>query len=146
MADSEDEIVQEWVERIPDPDRIFMRVPLQWLRPPARQLHPGVFKETEGAMSVDWERYSTAQETRDRARNPTQNGVIALVTGNVRGIEGLSVEHEPIRSNRAHTGIHGLTQPGSLPAEESKTKRRTLLFDLVTGWEIDPFETSAENG
>jgi hypothetical protein len=139
MADSENEIVQEWIEQIPDPDRIFMRVPTQWL--PARQLHPGVFRETEGAISVDWERYSSAQQTRDRARNPSQNGVIALVTGHVRGIEALSVEHEPIRSNRAHSGIHGLTQPGSLPAEESKTKRRTLLLGQVTGWEIDPFET-----
>jgi hypothetical protein len=114
-----------------------MRVPVQWL--PARQIHPGVFRETEGGMSVDWEKYSTAQETRDRARNPDQNGVIALVAVDVRGIEALSVEHEPIRSNRAHSGIHGLTRPGSLPAEESKTKRRVLLLSLVTGWEIDPF-------
>jgi hypothetical protein len=145
MADSENEIVQEWIELIPNPDRIFMRVPVQWL--PARKVQPGVFRETEGAVSVDWERYSSAQETRDRARNPSQNGVIALVTGDVRGIEGLSVEHEPIRSNRAHSGIHGLTQPGSLPAEESKTKRRLLLFGLVTGWEIDPFEKhTAESG
>jgi hypothetical protein len=141
MADSENEIVQEWIELILNPDRVFMRVPVQWLRLPAHQLHEGVFRETEGAMSVDWERYSSAQETRDRARNPRQNGVIALVTGDVRGIEGLSVEHEPIRSNRAHSGIHGMTHPGSLPAEESKTKRRALLLGLVTGWEIDPFET-----
>jgi hypothetical protein len=141
MADSENEIVQEWIELIPNPDRVFMRVPVQWLRHPAHQLHEGVFRETEGAMSVDWERYSSARETRDRARNPSQNGVIALVAGDVRGIEGLSVEHEPIRSNRAHSGIHGLTQPGSLPAEESKTKRRVLLLGLVIGWEIDPFET-----
>lgn len=141
MADSEDEIVQEWIEHIPDPDQIFMRVHVQWLRPPAHVLHAGVFRETEGAISADWEKYSTAQETRYRARNPSQNGVIALVTGNVRGIDGLSVEHEPVRSNRAHSGIHGLTQPGSLPAEESKTKRRALLLGLVTGWEIDPFGT-----
>ena len=85
MADSENEIVQEWVELIPNPDRVFMRVPVQWLRSPAHQLHEGVFRETEGAMSVDWENYSTSKETRDRARNPRQNGVIALVAGDVRG-------------------------------------------------------------
>jgi hypothetical protein len=142
MADPENEIVQEWIEHIPDPDRMFMRVHAQWLRPPARALHAGVFREIEGAISTDWEKYSSAQETRSRAKkNPSQNGVIALVAGDVRGIEGLSVEHEPIRSNRAHSGIHGLGQPGSLPAEESKTKRRVLLLGLVSGWEIDPFET-----
>lgn len=137
MADSENEIVQEWIEPIPDPDRVFMRVPVGWL--PGSQFHPGIFREIEGAISVDWEKYSTADETRGRARNPSQNGVIALVVGAVRLIESLSVEHEPILSNRAHSGIHGLTQPGALPAEESKTKRRKLLFDLVTGWVIDPF-------
>jgi hypothetical protein len=141
MADSENEIVQEWIEHIPDPDRMFMRVHVQWLQPPARALHAGVFREIEGAISTDWEKYSSTHETQGRARNPNQNGVIALVTRDVRGIEGLSVEHEPIRPNRAHSGIHGLEQPGSLPAEESKTKRRVLLLGLVSGWEIDPFET-----
>jgi hypothetical protein len=138
MADSENEIVQEWVEDIPNPDRLFMRVPVQWL--PARALHPGVFREIEGAISTDWEKYSTAQAARERARNPVQNGVIAIVAGDVRDIEGLTVEHEPISKNRAHCGIHGLTESGLLPAEESKTKRRALLLGLVTGWEIDPFE------
>ncbi len=140
MADPEDEVVQEWIEHIPDPDRIFMRMHEGGLTV-TRQFHPGIFREHDGAMSVDWEKYSSAKETRSRAKkNPGQNGVIALVAGDVRGIEGLSVEHEPIRSNRAHSGIHGITQPGSLPAEEIKTKRRALLLGLVTGWEIDPFE------
>jgi hypothetical protein len=107
-----------------------------------RQLHPGIFRERQGAMSVDWERYSSAEDTRGRALSPDENGVIALVTGDVRRIEGLSVEHEPLRSNRAHSGIHGLTLPGSLPAEESKTKRRALLLGLVDGWQIDPFEAA----
>jgi hypothetical protein len=138
MVDPEHGIVQEWTEHIPEPDRLFMRVHVKLL--PTRQLHAGIFRERLGAMSVDWERYSSAEDTRGRAPNPDENGVIALITGDVRRIEGLSVEHEPLRSNRAHSGIHGLTLPGSLPAEESKTKRRSLLLDLVNGWEIDPFE------
>src|SRR5579864_525058 len=115
MADPDSEIVQDWVEQIPDPHRLFMRVPVGWLSQPERQLHPGIFREIQGAISVDWEKFSTPQQTRNRARNPSQNGVISLVTGKVRAIEGLSVEHEPLRSNRSHSGIHGLTIPGSLP-------------------------------
>ena len=138
MADSEDEIVREWVESIPDPDRLFMRVPLQWL--PSGQLHPNVFREIEGAISADWERYSIPRETRLRARNPSQSGIIELIAGEVRSIESLEVEHEPLLSNRAHSGIHGLSKAGSLPGEESKTKRRLLLFNLLRGWSIHPSE------
>jgi hypothetical protein len=138
MVDPEHEIVQEWIEHIPGPERLFMRVHVDLVR--TRQLHPGIFREHDGAISVDWEKYSRAEDTRGRGQSlPNENGVIALVTGDVRRIEGLSVEHEPLRSNRAHSGIHGLRRPGSLPAEESKTKRRYLLLGLVKGWEIDPF-------
>jgi hypothetical protein len=140
MADPDNDIVPEWIENIPDPDRLFMRVANGWL--PSRILHPGIFRETGGAVSVDWEKYSTAEQTRYRARNPSQFGVIALVAGKVRKIEGLSVQHEPIKSNRAHSGIHGLTISQTLPPEESKTKKRSDLFATIEqgGWEIDPFQ------
>jgi len=139
MADPDDEIVLEWVEQIPDPDRLFMRVPVGWL--PAGILHPGVFREIEGAISVDWEKYTTAQQTRDRARNPSKTGVVALVAGEVRAVDGLSVQHEPIRPNRSHSGIHGLSSSQALPPEESKTRRRSELFALIgeEGWEISPY-------
>jgi hypothetical protein len=115
-----------------------MRVPVGWLSSD-RQLHPGVFRENEGAISLDWSKYATANQTRYRAFRPENNGIIALVAGQVRSISGLSVDHEPLKLNRAHSGIHGLTRSGALPAEESKTMRRSMLFDLVDGWEIDPF-------
>jgi hypothetical protein len=137
MVNPRDEIVSEWIEYIPDPDSLFMRVPVGWL--PNGQLHPGIFREDEGAVSVDWSRYSNAEETRGRARRPNDNGVVTVIAGEVRSIQGLSVEHEPIRSNRSHSGIHGLARAGVLPAEESKTMRRSMLFELVNGWEIDPF-------
>ena len=140
MADSDNNIVPDWIEYIPDPDPLFMRVAKGWL--PSRALHPGIFREIAGAISVDWEKYSTAQQTRDRAPNPSQFGVIGLVTGRVRKIEGLSVQHEPTKKNRDHSGIHGLTISQSLPPEESKTKRRSDLFATIEqdGWKIDPFQ------
>ena len=68
--------------------------------------------DTDG-MSTDWEKYSTPQQTRQRARKPEDNIVISLVAGDVRAIEGQRIEHEPIEpavedpGNRAHTEIFG---------------------------------------
>lgn len=136
MADPEEGIVPAWIEEIAGQDRLFLRVHISLV--PNHNLHPGIFREHGNAISVDWEKYSTAEETRLRGRLPDQNGIVALNTGNVRAIEGLEVKHEPIRMNRAHSGIHGLSVPGRLPAAESKTFRRFKLFELVAGWEIQP--------
>jgi len=138
MADSEQEIVTEWIEQIPDHDRLFLRVHITWV--PDRKIVPGIFREHGGAMSVDWEKYSTAEETRLRGRDPEKNGVVSLVAGAVRAIEQMTVEHEPIRSNRAHSGIHGLNSRGQLSAQVMKTMRRAKLFHLVKDWEIQPSE------
>ena len=136
MADSDEGIVADWIEEIPNQGRLFLRVHINSV--PNRKLHPGIFREQGDAISVDWEKYSTAEETRRRARVPDQNGIVALMAGDVRSIEPLEVKHEPIRINRAHSGIHGLTLPGQLPAPESKTLRRSKLFQLVRDWEITP--------
>ena len=136
MADPDQEIISSWIESIPDSARLFMRIHVMLV--PNRQLHPGIFREQRGAMSVDWEKYSTAEQTRLRAREPNKNGIIALVAGAVRAIDQMTVKHEPIRANRAHTGIHGLSLPASLPGPESKTMRRLKLFRLVQNWEISP--------
>jgi hypothetical protein len=87
-------------------------------------------------MSVDWEKYSTAEECWQRARKPAENGVLGLVAGGVRAIEGLTVEHSPDRenNNRAHSNVWGL------PDEESEVRlrQREELFELFRGWEIEP--------
>lgn len=93
-------------------------------------------------MSVDWEKYSTAEEARLRAKEPEKNGIVALIAGRVRAIDNLIVEHEPILSNRAHSGIHGLSAKTQLPGPESKTMRRLRLFATVSGWEIPPVSVS----
>jgi hypothetical protein len=80
------------------------------------KLQPGVFQDkkgdppqhSEGGMSTDWEKYSTPQQTRERAKNPADNAVIGLPVGPVTKIP-LEVKHTPDieRMNRAHTDIIG---------------------------------------
>jgi len=138
-------------EVIPDSDRLFLRVHIRLLQP-SQELHPGIFREHDGSMSVDWERYSTAEESRGRAGEPSANGVVTLVAGEVRSISGLAVEHSPDeeRSNRAHSDVLGISTPVA-PASPidpvvamsegtRKTMVRAKLLDLCNGWIINPFE------
>jgi hypothetical protein len=86
------------------------------------------FKKHGVGMSTEWEKYSTAEETRERARefgkDPGAYGVVAFVTGEVRAIPGHSVVHSPTR-NRAHTDVIG---PQS---EESR-----VLLSRICVWQI----------
>jgi hypothetical protein len=54
------------IEEIPDQDSLFYRVPVAWLRPADLNIIPGVFRENKGSISTDWDKYSTAAETRSR--------------------------------------------------------------------------------
>jgi hypothetical protein len=132
------------VEDIPNPDSLFYRVPTGWLRPDLKVL-PGVFKENKGSISTDWEKYSTAPETRARTGKPDKFAILRLVAGQVREIEGLTVSHLPIQNvegqsdNRAHSDINGLE---SLTSEKPdlgrKEKIRTELKQRFSVWEIPP--------
>jgi len=62
-------------------------------------------------MSTDWEKYSTAQEARNRAKKPNENGVVKLNAGKVRELQGMSVRHTPESSNRAHSEVFGEKTP-----------------------------------
>jgi hypothetical protein len=71
---------------------------------------PGAFKNrgalgTPPGMSTNWEKYATAEATRQQAKNPAVQGVIDLVAGSVRGLPGQTVEHTPLDENRAHTDV-----------------------------------------
>ena len=96
------------VEQIPNEDFLFMRIHACYLEfgEPL-----GAFKDIGVGMSTDWEKYSTAQETRDRARNPKKNGIIKLNAGKVRELDGLSVGHTPEPENQAHSEVFGEKTP-----------------------------------
>jgi hypothetical protein len=136
MADTNTAV--EWPgERIPDQDRLFYRVHVGLL--PDGNLHPGIFREQGSSMSADWEKYSTAQESRGRAKEPAKNGVIALIAGAIRSIDDLKVHHVPLAANRAHSIIKGMTIADGMAAKIQKTMVRVKLFERFNTWVIDPF-------
>jgi len=122
-------------EDIPNESSIFMRVFRTFIT--QGNVLPNAFRDQGGGMSVDWDKYATPAQTRDRARTPENNAVISLFVGAVRGIDGLAVEHEPVqenscdgrgnsvRSNRAHCEVIG----------EKTTERRVKLSRLWR-WEV----------
>jgi hypothetical protein len=102
------------------------------------ELQPGVFKDVDGGMSVNWQKYSTPTQARLRAKNPAVNGIIALRNaGDVRRIVAeqspLRVEHTPEPDDRSHTEVFGNKKAAGV---------RIALLDLHE-WEIrvnDPVE------
>jgi hypothetical protein len=95
-------------EFIPDGDRLYYRVHASYY--PDGELRPGVFHDVEGGMSVDWEKFSTAIQARNRARVPEMNGVVSFVAGEVRQVPQI-VEHRPLDDNIAHSDIIGEKTP-----------------------------------
>jgi hypothetical protein len=91
------------IEYIPDADSVFMRAHQIHFR--NGDLQPGVFKAQGGTgMSSDWSKYSSARETKERAKKPSENAVLRLMVGRIRTIPdfGLEVKHVPLPGNKAH--------------------------------------------
>lgn len=93
-------------------------------------------------MSVDWEKYSTAQESQARAAQPEQNGILALVAGTVRTIEPLEVIHKPIPANRSHSEVNGIGASDDMRTKVRRTAIRAKLYEYFHDWEIDPFSSA----
>jgi hypothetical protein len=124
MADGVD-----WpAEYIPDEAETYMRAHRTHFR--GKNLQPGVFRAHGGGMSVDWDKYSTPEETRQRASNPLDNAVIRLPVVGIRDISTLEVEHTPVcvlaHPNRAHSDVLGIPDGG-----EDLTEIRASLLDIA---------------
>ena len=91
------------VEEIPDADSVFMRAHRNLLRNGA--IVPGVFRAQGAGMSVDWSKYASPEDTRQRARKPLDNAILAMIAGDIRGTAGLPVNHSPEPENRAHADV-----------------------------------------
>jgi hypothetical protein len=112
------------IEQIPDSSAVFMRAHETYYRD--GDLTPGVFTAKEGGMSVDWDKYCSKEETKQRAKkNPEKNAVLSLSVGGIRKIDDLDVKHRPEPDNRAHSEV-------DLPANREKlTEVRLLLKRLA---------------
>lgn len=113
------------IEEIPDEDRLFMRVHFENIVD--GEPGPGAFRDHGGGMSTDWEKYSTPEESQGRAQRPELYGVISLVTGEVRSIPSLTVVHEPLDDNRAHTEVFG---------EKRRDPEVRVKLTRMSQWEI----------
>jgi len=113
------------VEIIPDDADVFMRAHRTFFNR-KRELQPGVFRPRDGGMSVDWDKYSSPEATRQRAPKPQENAVISLAVSGIRRIGNLDVKHTPDETaelmNRAHSDVVGF------PEGEDLTEVRTLLL------------------
>ena len=119
------------VEDIPNDDKLYYRAHKMYIRDGL--LTPGVFREIEDGMSADWEKYSTPEQTRQRAsKNHLQNGIVSFITGQLRNKLNLEVLHSPSRENRAHSLIKGKEKK----IQHNPEIRLKLLN--VCQWEIFP--------
>jgi len=119
-----EEIVSWPKENIPDQALMFMRVHRNFLDDKGDPT-PGVFRNHNKGMSVDWNKYSTPKETLSRARKPAENGIIQMVARNIRQLPSQTVEHSPLEANRAHSEVFG----------EKDTEVR-LKFSRIFKWTI----------
>jgi hypothetical protein len=111
------------IEEIPDADSVFLRVHKDFMRD--GDVQPGAFREQDGAMSVDWNKYASKEDAKRRARIPADNAVVSLIVGGIRKIDDLDVKHTPEPGNRSHSEV-------DLPADrEQLTEVRFLLNRLA---------------
>ena len=113
------------IEDIPGRDRLFYRVHDNALKQGGK-IHPGCFKQQgegdERGMSMDWERYSSAQDCRNRAREPRANSIVSFVKDVIGRIDGVGVFHAPTPDNQSHTNARWSDD------KQTNTRVRKILF------------------
>jgi hypothetical protein len=100
--------IKHWeIEQIPDDDLLHYRVQKAWIVDGS--VIPGAFRDREGAMSVDWNKYSTPAESRNRAKKPNDNAIVSFVASDLRKMAKQTVSHSPNQplNNRAHSDVIG---------------------------------------
>jgi hypothetical protein len=123
-------------EEIPNSSSVLLRVHKSLI--PDGEVRPNVFRDQGAGMSVDWRKYSTPFETRNRGKIPGDNAVISLSVGGIRQIEGLVVEHDPVQENSFDRNGDPLkpNRAHSLVIGEKTTERRLKLSRIEWRWEM----------
>lgn len=103
------EIVPWEAEEIPNEDTLFMRIHRVWFPDGVLNLAAFSNAKSNNRMSTDWNKYSTARDTRRRSQRhpPEDYAVVRMGVGEVRRIPDQVVVHSPEPNNRAHTDIFG---------------------------------------
>jgi hypothetical protein len=86
-------------------------------------------------MSTDWDKYSTSTESLNKAKVPSDNGILAFNVGDVRNSPfPLMVRHDPVSTdlfiNQAHSVIF------SVPLRKNDLGIRLKLRD-ISFWSIE---------
>ena len=119
----------DWpIKEIPDADSVFRRAHRNDFRD--GELEPGVFRAQGAGMSVNWDKYASAEVTRQQAgKHPDHNAVMSMPVMGIRRIDDLRVEHTPDMDtrNRAHSDVFGLPKKG-----EQLDEARVLLLRIHT--------------
>lgn len=119
------------IEPIPDSDFVFMRAHKERMKTGSPSA--SVFTPHGDGMSVDWDKYSTAEDTQARGKTPTDNAVISLGVGDIREISyGLDVIHDPLPNNRAHSGVNLPDDNAELTEVRLKLKRLAVVVIPLT--------------
>lgn len=135
---SDQEKVVYAIEDINNDDKLFYRIHIIYIDPEIEdsklKILPSAFdpqpKPNSVEMSVNWDKYSSAEETKNLARKPEKNGVLNFITSHVRNIPiNLKVSHKP-SSIRAHSIIHDVV------SEENDPEIRMKLRGICN-WEIE---------
>jgi hypothetical protein len=113
------------VEEIPDEAGLFYRVHHGFADPDGKPT-PGAFhnnpkSDPNAGMSVNWDKYSTAEEARQGTRKPaTEYAIVKLNAGKVRKLPNQTVVHEPFDDNSSHSEVFG----------EKNTEVRAKLLEM----------------
>lgn len=107
-------------ESIPDSDLLWRWVPRNKINSKARPT-PAAFKEHGTGMSTDWNKYSTAEESRRRSPRPSDFGIARFCVANIRALT-LTVAHSPRDWDQAHSDVTGIGD------EEIRMKLRDLAI------------------
>jgi len=86
-------------------------------------------------MSTDWNKYATPEESRNRAKVPSDNGIVSFLVERINNAPyPLNVKHDPVLSepfsNKAHTIVYDVP-----PRKKNDIGLRMKLRDICN-WEI----------
>jgi len=104
--------VTKWpIEIIPDEDDLYYRIHKMFFENVPNIIPSAGFRPQGNSMSTDWSKYSTPEESLQRANSPEDNRIVEMNVGDVRTIP-LTVNHAPdyMKMNRAHTSVFGLVE------------------------------------